>query len=104
MYTITLSDGAKLENLTLNGNNFITSQEISEDTFRGKLSHVNIDCDDDDMMSGFCGEFHNMELIQCRKYGAEYWFILREIPPDEMEKRQLRADVDYALMLGGASF
>lgn len=47
MYAITLSDGSKLENLTLNGNNFITAQEITEATFRRKLSHVNIECDDD---------------------------------------------------------
>ena len=99
MYTITFSDGSKLENLTLNGNNFITSQKITEATFRGKLSRVKIECDDDGMMSNVCGEFSNMELVQCKKYGAEYWFILREIPQNKFEMMRLAGNIDYIAMM-----
>ncbi len=52
-----------------------------------------------------------MELVQIAHYTQAthglpdgWYFALREIPADEQEKRQLRADVDFALMLGGASF
>ena len=52
-----------------------------------------------------------MELVQVAHYTQAthglvdgYYFALRDIPAEEQEKRQLRADVDYALMLGGASF
>lgn len=103
MYTITLSDESKLKNLTLNGNNFITAQEITEETFRGKLSRVKIECDDDGMMSDICGEFSNMELVQCRKYGAEYWFILREIPPEKFEMLRLAGNIDYVAMMTGVT-
>ena len=88
----------------LNGNNFITTQEITEATFAGKLGKVVIAGDAEADEAGLIGEHHNMELVQIQKHGAENWFILRDIPADELEKRQIRADVDYALMLGGASF
>ncbi len=102
MYTITLSDGSKLENLSLNGNNFITTQQISEETFRRKLSHVKIECGEDDLLTGgINGEFHNMELVQCKKYGAEYWFILREIPPEKFEMMRLAGNVDYLAIMTG---
>ena len=57
------------------------------------------------------GEHRNMELVQIAHYTQAthgmpdgWYFALREIPADEKEKRQLRADVDFALMLSGASF
>lgn len=102
MYTITFSDGSKLENLKLSGNNFITGQEISEATFRGKLSRVKIECGKDDFLAGgISGEFENMELVQCKKYGAEWWFILREIPPEKFELMRLAGDVDYLAIMTG---
>ena len=42
MYTITLSDGTQLKKLALNGNNFISSTEVTEETFEGKLARVTI--------------------------------------------------------------
>ena len=37
---IILQDGTVLENLKLNGNNFISQEYIDESTFKGKLSKV----------------------------------------------------------------
>lgn len=42
MYTITLSNGRKLENLELNGDNFIFSSPIDSVFFDGGLSEVTI--------------------------------------------------------------
>lgn len=39
-WKITLSDGTQLKDLRLNGNNFVSQKEITEDIFKGKLSKV----------------------------------------------------------------
>ena len=40
MYTITLSDGRKLENLTVNGTNFVSKTKVDEGIFRNNLASV----------------------------------------------------------------
>lgn len=40
MYTITLNDGTKLENLELNGNNYIAEGAIEDSVFEGNLDTV----------------------------------------------------------------
>ena len=111
MFTVILSDGTQLGNLKLNGNNFVSKSEVTPATFAGKLGKVIITGDAEADEAGLIGEHHNMELVQVAHYtqkvhGCEdgYYFVLRDIPAAEMEKLQLRADVDFALMLGGASF
>lgn len=42
MYTITLANGKKLENLELNGNNFISAAPVDNAFFDGGLSEVTI--------------------------------------------------------------
>ena len=42
-WKITLADGTKLENLSLNGNNFVSENEITEDIFEGNLLKVKIE-------------------------------------------------------------
>ena len=95
----------------MNGNNFYSKTEVTAQTFAGKLGRVSITGDAETDEAGLIGEHSNMELVQIAHYTqaqhglADGWyFALREIPVDELEKRQLRADVDFALMLGGASF
>ena len=39
-FKITLADGTQLKNLKLNGNNYISKTEITEDYFKGKLSKI----------------------------------------------------------------
>lgn|GEM_PF-3536781 len=38
MYTITLSDGRKLENLTVNGTNFVSKTKVDEEIFQNNLA------------------------------------------------------------------
>ena len=80
-YSVTLSDGTKLDNLTLNGNNFVSSTEVTEDTFNGKLSKVTIV--DEDGKSTDHGE---MELIQVTHYSDGYYFILADKQEDQLQK------------------
>ena len=95
----------------MNGNNFVSKTEVTPHTFAGKLGKVTITGDAEADEAGLIGEHSNMELVQIAHYTQKthgladgWYFALREIPADELEKRQLRADVDYAIMLGGASF
>lgn len=94
-YSITLADGTVLSNLKLNGNNYISTEEIKDEVFEDNLYSVTIS-------DGESEEAHtNMELIQLKKYGAEYWFILRDIPADELAKLKLQADIAYLAMMTG---
>lgn len=72
-FTVTLSDGTQLTNLWLNGNNYTTAEQISEETFEGKLSHVTIES-----TSGAVTEYDNAELVQVQECEDGYRFILRE--------------------------
>lgn len=40
MYTITLSDGRKLENLAVNGTNFVSKTKVDEEIFQNNLAAV----------------------------------------------------------------
>lgn len=98
-YTITLSDGTKISDLTLNGNNFVSKTKITADVFKRNLDHVLISSND-----GFA-EFDHMKLIQIMPFSLkeneelEWYFILSEISKEEMEKEKLRSDVDYLGMI-----
>lgn len=92
-WKITLSDGTKLENLRLNGNNFISEAEITEDDFRGKLSKVTVEGKD------FKQEYNNMELVQIAHYEDGYYFVLREIPQEELDKLKMQSDIEYIAMM-----
>lgn len=96
-YSITLSDGTKLDNLALNGNNFISSTKLTEDDFKDKLSKVTITDDD-----GKSTDYTDMVLVQVTKVGDETWFILGEKAPDEVSKlRDAVASLTNMIMQGG---
>ena len=85
----------------LNGNNFISSKEVTAETFRGKLGRVVITGDAEADEAGLIGEHKQMELVQIQKYGTEFWFILRDMSAAELEKLQTRGDIDYLAMMMG---
>ena len=105
-FSITLADGTSISGLELNGNNFVSKQEVTADTFKGKLGHVVISGDAEADEAGLIGEHEHMELVQVAHYtknvhGVDdgYYFVLRDIPADELEKLQDRADIDYLAMM-----
>lgn len=91
-YTMTLSDGTKLEGLGLNGNNWISRKKLTEESFAGKLRHVEVTGDEDYV-------FEHAELVQVRKYGSAWWFVLRELGPEEILREKLRSDLDFVAMM-----
>lgn len=93
IYTITLEDGTQIENLRLNGNNYISQNPISSEIFDGNLGTVTIS-------DGETEEIHtNMGLVQITQMNGEYWFVLRDIPESEIAAAKLRSDVDYLAMM-----
>lgn len=93
IYKITLADGSVIENLRMNGNNFVSDEPISEDMFIGKLSTVTINDGEKDITH------KNMSLVQIVKYDEEYWFILRTMSDKELQEIKNRADIDYIAMM-----
>lgn len=96
-WKITLSDGTKLENLGLNGNNFISGAKITEDDFKGKLSKVIFEGKVEG--KNFNQECNNMELVQIAHYEDGYYFVLREIPQEELDKLKMQSDIEYLAMM-----
>lgn len=96
-WKITLSDGTELTNLRLNGNNFVSEVEVTEDTFKGKLSKVNFEGEVNG--NAFNQECNQMELVQVAHYEDGYYFVLREITQEELEKIKTRADIEYLAMM-----
>lgn len=93
IYKITLADGTVIENLRLNGNNYISDNEITADMFLGNLSTVTINDGEKDTV------YKNMDLVQIVKYDDEYWFILRTMTKRELQELKNRADIDYIAMM-----
>ena len=107
-FTITLADGTQLGGLELNGNNFVSKKEVTEDTFKGKLGRVVIEGDAEADDAGLIGTHEHMELVQVAHYtqaahGVEdgYYFVLRDIPASEIEALRNRGDIDYIAMMTG---
>lgn len=92
-WKITLADGTTLDGLKLNGNNFISTTEVTEELFLDNLSEVTIEGEDS------TEKHENMELVQITKMGNEWWFILRDIPAEELEQLALKAQLDYLAMM-----
>ena len=107
-FKITLADGTQLTDLEHNGNNFFSTKEVTEETFKGKLGHVVISGDKDADEAGLIGEHGQMELVQLAHYTQKthgmpdgYYFVLRDIPAAELEMAQLKGTVAYVSMMTG---
>lgn len=106
MYTITLNDGSKLEGLTFERNILFSENAIDSADLRGKLAPVTISNDEGktDYDDGITGTHKHMEICYVKEMDGKYGLALADIPDDRWEFEKLRADVDFALMLGGSSF
>jgi hypothetical protein len=92
-YTVTLADGTVIDNLKLNGNNFISEEEISPMIFDGNCSPVIINDGSRDVIHD------HMELVQVTEEDGEYWFILRDISKAELDQIKIQSDIAYIAMM-----
>lgn len=90
IYKITLADGTVLDNLKLNGNNFIAKYHVDAAIFEGNCSPVIIN-----------EESHsNMELVQVTTNELnESWIVLRDLTKEELTAIKTRADIEYLAMM-----
>lgn len=95
-YKITLADGTSIENLKLNGNNFIARIMIDPEIFTENCSPVVISDGTDE-------EIHShMELVQVTEgESGDYWFVLRDISEEELSKIKTQSDIEYVAMMTG---
>ena len=85
MYTITLHDGTKLENLELNGNNFIAEGVIADSVFADNLATVVVT--DGTTINNYL----DMALVINRVANGRSWFVLRvKTEQEKMEESRDR--------------
>lgn len=111
MYKITLADGTKLENLELNGNNYIAPGIVEDSVFADNLDHVTI-------TDGETTEiFTDMRLMSNRVDKGRSWFVLGEKSAQDKTMERINAMISsnadsitdvqvalaevYEMMLGG---
>ena len=95
-YTITLADGTVLDNLKLNGNNFISNTPINADIFNENCYSVIISDGENSET------YNNMELVQITEQEpGKYWFVLRELSASELARIKMQSDIDYVAMMAG---
>ena len=87
MYTIKLYDGTVLENLILNGNNFISDKIIPDDIFTDNLNEVEISDGENTQI------YNDMVLVANRVIDGKSWFILAEKTPEQKEKEEFENNI-----------
>lgn len=96
IYKITLADGTVIENLKMNGNNFISLLPVTEDMFAYNCSCVTINDGENDVVH------ENMELVQITEpETGVYWFVLRDISAQELAQMKMQSDIEYIAMMSG---
>lgn len=92
-WTVTLDDGTAIGGLTLSGNNFISDTELTPEMFDGKLSKVTATDGDNTL------EWNNAELVQITHPDSRWWFVLRELSPEELFRATTKAKLDYLALV-----
>lgn len=99
MYTITLSDGRKLENLAVNGTNFVSKTKVDEKIFQNNLAAVVISDGKTERA------YENLVFIQQMEWAdGTYYLSFREKTKMEMLAEEITensigmADVQDALV------
>ena len=107
MYTVTLADGTKLSNLSVNGTNFVSKKKIDESIFTDNLSTITVS--DGKTESAY----NDIVFIQQMELNGEYYIAFREKFAEEKLLETITAnestvtDIEvalaevYEMMLGG---
>lgn len=94
MVILKLDNGKVIDNLKMNGTNFVSETEIDETMFSDIIKEICV------IEDGRTYYLHNVEFIQQVKYADGYYFVLREMTPDEILRKQLMdsiTDVQMAI-------
>ncbi len=88
-YNIELASGKEFRNLRLNGNNYVSVEEVTEDDF-DDLSEVTITDSE-----GNIQVLHNVELLQVQQYEDGFYFILAEMPEAKVKAMATEAQIMF---------
>lgn len=89
MYKITLANGVVLDNLELNGNNYISSQIIENDVFENNLTTITVSNGEIDTV------YSNMRLMSNRVAAdGRSWFVLGEKSEQEVREELLQQRIE----------
>ena len=98
MYTITLADGKKLENLDKNGDNYVSKIKVDESIFKNNLSKVTVSDGETETT------YENVEFVQQMQWSDGTWYLVfRVVTGAEKSITDIQmalADV-YEMILGG---
>ena len=108
MYKIILADGTTLENLVLNGNNFIAQTAVDDAVFKDNMAAVTIT----DMENGSTEQIEDGVLLSNIVRDGKSWLVLGQKSAEQ--KRQETIDSTftdlqmalaevYEMMIGGMS-
>lgn len=92
---MTLADGTVIDNLVLNGNNYISQEELTEEMFDGNISTVVIEDEEAETTQ----TLKNCELYYLRQYKDEWWFVLNQLTDEQMQTITTNAQVMYTAMM-----
>lgn len=93
-YKITLTNGAVVSNLKVNGNNFISPIFLDSKIFEYNTSKVIIESDD-----GEVEVLNDVEYYQTQIPGIQHCFALVPIPKDKLLARNMQSQIDYIKMM-----
>ena len=93
-YTLILANGTKIENLGLNGNNFVSNSEIDLAVFEGNLDTLTIYKDDKIVQI-----MNNVEVIQQAHYDDGWYICFRELSYRELNEIRFNAKLEYIAMM-----
>ena len=91
-YNIELASGKEFKNLRLNGNNYVSVEEVTEYDF-DDLSEVTITDSE-----GNIQVLHNVELLQVQQYEDGFYFILAEMPEAKVKAMATEAQILYTAL------
>lgn len=107
MYKITLADGTVINDIDVNGTTIESHHPIDPSIFDHNLSPVIIELigevSPNDLLyygESFEGYHENMtfEMLEC-PYTGTWWFLLRDVPKEQLELEKMRSDIEYMSMM-----
>ena len=93
VYTVDLGNGTMLENVTMNGNNYVYNGEISSETFDG-IETVTVSNDDTEHVT----TFNHAKLVALNEYPEGWYFVLGEYSEKELKEAAREAQIMFTAL------